>query len=256
MMVAGHQPNYLPYLGFFDKIDRADVFVIVDNVQFVKRGPFGWMHRNRVRTPEGWTWLSVPVKTHGRFHQTIRDAEIDHARRWERKHWKSIEWSYRATPFFAEYEGFFRETFARTWDRIADLSTHLIRGMMEMFGLRKPVLFSSELGATGKGTDLVIDLCRKTGADTYLSGVHGKDYLDVGRVAEAGVKLVYQEFRHPVYPQAFPGPFVPYLSALDLLMNVGPKSLSVLRGEGEWGFVSGAAPEDLGQEGQDIQVRG
>ncbi len=252
MMVAGHQPNYLPYLGFFDKIDRADAFVVVDDVQFVKRGPFGWMHRNRVRTPEGWTWLSVPIKTHGRFHQTIREAEIDPARGWERKHGKTIEWNYRTAPFFAEYAGFFRETYARRWERLADLSVHLIRGMMEMFGLKKPVHLSSELGASGKGTELVIDLCRKTGADAYLSGVHGRDYLDQGRVAEAGVKLVFQEFRHPVYPQAFPGPFVPYLSAVDLLMNAGPRSLAVMRGEGEWGFVGEAAAEDMDhEEGRD-----
>ncbi len=251
MMVAGHQPNYLPYLGFFDKIDRADAFVIVDDVQFVKRGPFGWMHRNRVRTPEGWAWLSVPIKTHGRYHQTIREAEIDHARGWEKKHWKSIEWNYRGAPHFAAYAGFFREAFERRWDRLVDLSVHLIRGMMGMLGIEKPLHLSSELGAKGKGTDLIVDLCRKTGAEAYLSGVHGRDYLDMARVEAAGVRLVFQEFRHPVYAQAFGGPFVPHLSAVDLIMNAGPASRAVMRGEGEGGFVESPPSENMDEEERD-----
>src|SRR3989338_6081487 len=100
MLITGHQPNYIPYAGFFHKIVQAEAFVIVDNVQFVKRGPFGWIHRNKIRTQSGWDWLTVPVITKGKFSQKINETIIDNKMPWRRKHWKTIEFNYRKAPHF------------------------------------------------------------------------------------------------------------------------------------------------------------
>ena len=233
MILTGHQPNYLPYPGFFEKIARADRFLVVDNVQFVKRGTFGWMHRNRIRTssPEGWDWLSVPVLTKGKFTQQIREAEVDSSTPWARKHWRAIEWNYRRAPHFKAYADPFRELYERPWKSFCELTCAFIELMLRLLGVSKPMDRTSALGITGESTGLVLAMCKATGADTYLSGMHGKDYLDVDEFQRQGVKLIFQEFQCPVYPQCWPGPFIPNLSMVDLLFNCGPDSLKVLTGD-------------------------
>ncbi|MBN1689302.1 MAG: WbqC family protein [Candidatus Omnitrophica bacterium] len=233
MILAGHQPNYLPYLGFFHKIYHCDIFVIVDNVQFVKRGPFGWINRNKIRTPDGWQWLTVPVLVKGKFHQKIMETEINQTLPWGRKHWRSLEANYRKSKYFVEYAPFFEETYQsqERWKYLSDLSSHIILFMMKALGIEKPVKKASELGAQGKGDELILDMCRKVEADSYLHGKHGADYIDEGKFNEQKVKCLYQEFQPPVYEQQFE-PFIADLSAIDLLFNHGPESLQILRGSG------------------------
>lgn len=232
MILTGHQPNYLPYLGFFEKIARADAFLMVDTVQFVKRGPFGWMHRNRIRTPEGWMWLSLPVKTHGKFHQPIHEAELDNRLPWRRKHHRSIAFAYARAPHFADHEAFLEELYGREWDRLAPLCEEVIRYLIGAFGLKAEILRLSDQPVEGKGTELIINFCKALGAEAYISGVHGKDYLDTAAFEAAGIRLIFQEFEHPVYRQCHPGEFIPDLAAIDLLFNMGPESHSILMGKG------------------------
>jgi hypothetical protein len=233
MILTGHQPNYLPYAGFFHKIACADRFLIVDNVQFVKRGPFGWMHRNRIRTnsPEGWEWLSVPVLTKGRFTQKISEAAIDTSVPWARKHWRAIEWNYRRSKYFKDYSGEFRSMYDRPWSWFCELTCGFIELLLRLLGLPRSCDRTSTLGITGESTGLVLAMCRAAGAETYLSGMHGHDYLDVEEFRRAGVRLLFQDFTCPEYPQCWPGPFVPNLSVIDLLFNCGPDSRKVLLGD-------------------------
>ncbi len=233
MILTAHQPNYLPYAGFFHKAARADRFLVVDNVQFVKRGAFGWMHRNRIRTasPEGWDWISVPVRTRGRYTQLVREAEIDNSSPWARKHWRALEWNYRRAPYFADYAGEFRALYERPWTRFCELACAFLELLFRLLGLPRPLVRASELGVAGESTELVLALCRAAGADAYLSGVHGRDYLDPAAFEKAGVRLLFQEFSCPPYPQCWPGPFVPNLSVVDLLFNCGPESLKVIAGD-------------------------
>lgn len=232
MILTGHQPNYLPHLGLFDKIARSDAFLIVDTVQFVKRGPFGWMHRNRIRTEKGWQWLSLPVKTHGKFRQQICDAELDGHLPWRRKHLRSISFAYAKAPYFADHKEFFQDLYRREWKRLSPLCEEVIRYLMDAFGLGAEVHRLSDRRVGGKGTELIVNFCREFGADTYISGTHGQDYLDRSAFEEAGIRLVFQEYEHPVYPQCQPGEFIPGLSAIDLLFNVGPGSSSTLHRKG------------------------
>ncbi|MFH1024843.1 MAG: WbqC family protein [Planctomycetota bacterium] len=232
MLITGHQPNYLPYTGFFHKVARSDLFIIVDNVQFVKRGPFGWQHRNRIRGADGVRWLTVPVKTSGRFHQRIIEVEIDNARPWGRKHMRSLEFAYREAPHYREYADAFQGLYAREWDRLADLNVAIIRHLLDVLGIRTPVRRTSEMGVVGEGTGLVVALCRAAGADEYLSGIHGRDYLDYALLRDEGIRVRYPKFRHPVYPQRGHADFVENLSAVDLLFNVGPAAGEMVRTAG------------------------
>jgi hypothetical protein len=233
MILTGHQPNYLPYAGFFEKIARADRFLVVDNVQFVKRGTFGWMHRNRIRSnsPEGWDWLSVPVLSKGKYTQQIREAEIDNSTPWARKHWRSIEWNYRRAPHFKAYADGFRELYEKEWKSFCELSCAFIELILRVLGVSKTMDRTSALGITGESTGLVLSMCKATGADTYLSGVHGRDYLDEAEFGKQGIRLLFQDYACPPYPQCWPGEFIPNLSVIDLIFNCGPDSLKVITGD-------------------------
>ncbi|MHC4605429.1 MAG: WbqC family protein [Planctomycetota bacterium] len=231
MIVTGHQPNYLPYPGFFEKIARADLFVLVDNVQFVKRGPFGWIHRNRIKTGSKWDWLTVPVLTKGKFSQTIRETRINSRAPWARKHWRTIEWNYRKAPHFARYAGDLKAVYDREWEWLWELNLELIRLILRWLEIPTPVKIASDQGIEGKAGDLVLDICRKTGADAYLSGVHGRDYLDEASFREAGIRLDFQDFDPFTYPQTPPEPFLPNLASIDLVLNCGPDSRRLLLGE-------------------------
>ena len=229
MMIAGHQPNYLPYSGFFHKMTLCDTFVLMDDVQFVKGGLFGWMNRNRIRTQEGWMWLTVPVLTKGKSTQKIIDVYVNNTIHWRRKHWKSMWLNYQKAPYFNRYADFFHETYNREWERLSDLNEALILYIKEALGIKTRVLKASTLGIEGKGAEFVIDMCEKLGADKHLYGMHGKDYVDVNQMREKGIECLFQEFPHPKYRQVHE-PFMPNMSTIDLLFNEGERSLEILLG--------------------------
>ena len=220
MIVTGHQPEFIPYLGFFSKISKADIFVIVDNIQFKKKN---FQNRNKIKTREGWMWLTVPVITKGRFEQKICEVEINNSLNWQRKHWASISLNYQKAPFFKEHSGFFEELYSKEWRLLSEFNEAFIRYIMGQLELDVDVLKSSELGVKGQKTDLLIDICNKTGADTYLQGSGGRDYVEVEKFQDAGLNVVFHEFEHPTYPQQF-GEFMPNMSVIDLLFNVGPEA--------------------------------
>lgn len=220
MLVTGHQPNYLPYLGILAKAARADLFVVVDNVQFVKRGPFGFQHRAKIRTPQGWQWLTVPVITSGRFTQRINEVEIDRRLPWRRKHWESIRRNYSRSAHFHEHAEFFEGLYREDWHLLVNLNLTVLRYLLGAFGITTPVVVASEAGIGGRATELIIDICRKTGATGYLHGRHGPDYADLAAIRRAGFANFVLDFRHPTYPQVYPG-FEPYMASIDLLFCLG-----------------------------------
>lgn len=230
MIITGHQPNYLPYLGFFHKISLAETFVLVDTVQYVKRGPFGWINRNKIRTSQGGQWLTVPVLSRGKFGQKIIDTMIDNSKPWPHQHGRAISLSYQKAPYFKDHQDFFHEVYQKKWEKLADLSETIIRYLINALGIKVNITRTSLIGAEGKGDDLIIDICKKLGADTYVHGKHGKDYIDPQKFADNHIKCIYQEFQHPVYRQLYE-PFIPRMSVIDLLFNCGPESLRILKGE-------------------------
>jgi hypothetical protein len=227
VIIAGHQPHYLPWLGYMSKILQCDKFCLVDSIQFEKKN---FQNRNRIRSNQGEVMLSVPVVTAGRFYQNICDVEINEAEPWRRKHWKSILLGYQKAPHFKRYADFFEDVYNREWKMLVDLNEHMLRGLLGFFEIEKEIVRSVTFMPSGKKTDLLIDICRKTGSDGYLSGGGGaKQYVEEHKFTEAGLVHRFQSFHHPVYPQVHGGEFMPRLAAIDLLFNCGPESGAILR---------------------------
>ncbi|MFH1096297.1 MAG: WbqC family protein [Candidatus Desantisbacteria bacterium] len=229
MIVSIHQPDYLPWLGFFDKISRCDVFVLLDNVQFSKNY---FTNRNKIRTAQEWTWLTVPVLTKGKADQRIDEVKINsiNEKRWAEKHWKSLEQSYKKAPFFSEHADFFYQLYSRQWDSLAELNKTIIYYLVDAFGIKTRICEVAEIAAEGNSTELLSNICQSLVADTYLSGAFGKEYLEEGLFTDHKIKVAYQDFFHPEYKQVF-SPFIPNMSAIDLLFNYGKDSLQILQGE-------------------------
>ena len=223
--VAGHQANLYPYGGFFAKAAAVDHFVIVDTTQYVKKE---YHNRNRIKLSNGKAhWLSIPVKTAGRFTQKINEVEIREGTKWARDHMRSLEVNYSRSRYFAEYYEPFRELLLRDWRMLADFNVAVIRLCFDLLGIKTPVSLSSELKTEGKSTELILDICRKTGGDAYLHGRHGRDYVDFDFLKREGVRSLIQEFTAVEYEQPW-GPFVGNLSILDILFNCGPRSIEVI----------------------------
>jgi WbqC-like protein family len=220
-VVAAHQPNFLPWLGFFDKLARADVLVLLDDVQFPRTGAGTWLNRVRVVAGGAPTWLTVPVLRAGRGLQEVRDVELDDAQPWRRRVLRTLETSYGRSPGFAEAFPLVRAIVEHPERRLAAYNEHGIRVLADALGLdASRLVHSSSLAAEGHGTDLLISLTRAAGGTTYLSGDGAEGYQEPERYAAAGVELRFQEFRHPAYPQPLPEP-VHGLSVVDALMSCG-----------------------------------
>lgn len=229
MLITAHQPNYLPYPAFFEKMARADLLVILDTVQYVKRGQFGWINRNRIRTDDSWMWLTVPVETKGKRYQRIRDVQTVEADSWPKKHWKSIEHQYRKAPHFERYAEALAQIYqAQRWSSLHDVNLAMIQFIAEALDVRTPIRLTSDLGVDGHASELIVNICRATDADGYLSGLHGRDYLDPDVFRDAELALEFQDLGSLTYPQHHRGEFVENLSTIDLLMNCGPDARAYL----------------------------
>lgn len=220
------QPGYLPWLGFFDQLRRADVFVYYDDVQYDKHG---WRNRNRIKAQRGPQWLTVPVRHGGLGPLMIRDVEIDGRTPWARKHVATLRQAYARAPFVERYLPPLEELLRREWERLVDLDIACAALMAEWLGIRRRIERSSALGIGGDRSERLVSICRRFGATTYVSGDAARSYLDVPLFEQAGIRVEWQQYVHPTYPQLH-GDFVPLLSALDLLLNCGDEAASIAFG--------------------------
>jgi len=225
MIVSINQPAYLPWLGYFHRIAVSDAHIVLDHVQFEKNS---FTNRNKIRTPNGWCWLTVPVKTASKFGQLrIDEIEIANEKKWAIKHWNSLRLNYSKSPYFDQHAAFFERVYTREWQRLADLIRELTAYLLDAFGINTKCHFSSEMKAAGKKDELVLQLCLELGATVYLSGPLGRNYLREDMFSSNGVRVRYDDYDHPTYVQAYPG-FEAYMAALDLLFNAGPASLEIM----------------------------
>jgi len=231
-LVTAHQANYLPYLGFFEKISVSDLFVLVDDTQFVKRGSFGWIHRNRILGPQGPQWLTIPVETHAKYEQRIDEVKVSQQLPWQRKHLRSIEVAYRKSAFFEQFYPELQTIYATRWEDLLSISSAMINWILNKLSIETPQLRSSTLELQGKGSAYVLELAQKTGATHYLSGMHGRDYLELENFEKAKMGLVFQDFKCESYQQGLAKEFTPYLSTLDALFWIGPESTRELLRKG------------------------
>jgi hypothetical protein len=224
--IAIHQPEHLPWLGYLDKARKADAFIFLDTVAFKKNY---FENRNRIRTPQGWAWVTVPVLLKGRFGQAFLEVEINNQARWAEVYYRTLLQNYSRAPFWKTYGPVLEELLLRPWEKLVDLNLALIDLVWRAFGITTPTRRASTLGVTGKKSGLLLDICRRTGATVYLSGPSGKDYLEQSLFTDAGIGIEFHEFHHPKYPQRFPT-FVPGMASIDLLLNEGPDGIRRLDG--------------------------
>jgi hypothetical protein len=222
------QPSYIPWRGYFDQIDRADVFVFYDDVQYDKHG---WRNRNRIKTPHGPQWLSIPVYHQGTLSQKIPicDIQICWETAWNLKHWNAIKTAYGPAPFFREYAPQFEAFYQRRYTALADFTIELTQTIASILGIvHTAFIRSSSLQVTGTKTDRLLEILKTQGATDYLSGPSAKDYLEEEKLRDAGIQLQYIGYDYPEYAQLYP-PFDPQVSILDLIFMTGPKALSYIR---------------------------
>lgn len=226
MRVVVLQPGYLPWLGFFDQMRRADVFVYYDDVQY---DTHGWRNRNRIKTQGGPLWLTVPVRHSGLSKPRILDVVIDARTNWAKKHVASIRQAYASAPFVKRYVPDLEDTLLRSWERLVDVDLAVAGLMAAWLGVHTRVERASLLGIDGGQSERLLKICQHFAATKYLSGSAARDYLDVPLFERNGIAVEWQDFAHPVYPQLH-GAFAPYLSAVDLILNCGDQSRAVLEG--------------------------
>jgi len=224
MIISIHQPQYMPWLGYFDKMARADVFVLLDDVQFKKNE---WQNRNQIKTAQGRQWITVPVLY--RFPERINEVKINNSVLWQKKQKHAIEINYGKTPFFKKCTYFLDAVFSQKWETIDKLNVFVVEEIARILGISTKIICSSQLDITSKKNQRLVDICRKFNADTYIAGRGGEQYMDAVLFEQAGIKLEFQQYPHPQYPQLY-GAFASHLSVIDLLFNCGEKSLDIIRG--------------------------
>ena len=232
MLVAIHQPTFMPWLGYFDRMLRSDLFVILDHVQFERRN---YQNRTLIRLEDESKWLTVPVVQLSQKEKII-DKMVDNpedlsgARWWGPNSFATLRYAYRKTKHFDDYAPRLREIFHARWDKLLDLNMATLEFMREHLQISTPMLRSSTLAPQGQRSELLLDICQKVGATAFHGGMGGsRDYLDKSAFDAAGMGVVWQEFKHPTYEQCGTAPFIKGLSALDVLFNCGPRAAEILR---------------------------
>lgn len=226
MTVAIHQPNFVPWLGYFYKIHKCDVFVLLDNVQFTKNG---FTNRNRIKTPQGELWLTIPVVQSGKFGQDIDQCKVFSHQQAFTKILKTVEANYRKTPGFKLYFEGFSNILNSADDSLCELNVSLIEWVNSVLGITTKMIRSSELkDITGENTERLVSICQNLKADAYLAGLGAKKYQDDELFHKAGLEIITTPFKYPVYTQPW-GDFMPGLSVLDVLFNCAEKAPEVLR---------------------------
>lgn len=225
-VISIHQPQYLPYLGFFHKIVQSDIFIVLDDVRFQKNG---LQNRNKIKnnSQAGWQWLTVPVRHN--FGQLINEVELPDNVNWQRKHWNSIRFNYARAPYFADYAESLEAIYEQEYTSLARLNMDLTLWYLKCLGLEKQIVCASALDVTGEQSERLVNLCQAVGGDTYLSGPGGKEYMDLEIFGVAGIEVQWQAFTHPEYPQVFPETgFASHLSAIDALFACGLATIDFL----------------------------
>jgi hypothetical protein len=234
MIVAIHQPTFFPWLGYFDRMAAADLFVILDHVQFERRN---YQNRTLIRLEDESRWLTVPVVQLSQKEKIIdkridNPADLTGTRWWGPNSFNTLKYAYRKAPFFDHYALRLREIFEARWDKLLDLNMATLEFMRKELEITTPMVLSSTLQPEGQRSGLLLDICQRVGARAFLGGMGGsRDYLDLDAFNAAKMGVRWQAFAHPVYAQPGTAPFIKGLSALDLLFNCGARSAEILRAQ-------------------------
>ncbi len=224
MILTAHQSQFFGgYAGYLSKIDEADAYIYMDNVDFEKNS---YVNRNRIRTKDGWMWLTVPVL---KPYDKIKDIRIDNSKDWRKKHIKSIEQNYSKAPYFEKYMGPIRSVYyGEDWEYLSDFNLFCLMTVLRELDIETQVVKMSDYVFRGEKSDLILDMCLKFGAKYFIFGAKAVDYVKPVLFSDAGISIEIQDYQCKPYPQVYPN-FVPYCSIIDLLMMKGPDSLKVIQ---------------------------
>ena len=232
MKVAIHQPHFLPWLGYLHRMAQADLFVLLDHVQFERRN---YQNRTMIRMNDEPRWLTVPVVQNSQKERIVEkqiDNRIEGAKWWAPNHFTTLRHAYRDAAHFGTYGAEVKRLFETRWEKLVDMNQAGLDLLRDAFGIRTPLVRSSELAVDGARADLILSVCKTVGADTLIAGLGGsRGYLDTQAFAREGVNIVFHEFSHPEYAQPGNAPFLRGLSSIDMLFNCGARSASLLLGE-------------------------
>jgi hypothetical protein len=228
MLIAAHQPLFIPWIGFFDKISKVDLFIIVDDVQFTSSG---WIRRNTIKSSQGPQSIVIPLKKRILLEKRINEIQIDNQMnaKWKQKHLTTFQLNYGKARYFQDCFGLIKNIYDEPYDLLSEFNIRLIKSICEYLKINTKILTSTEIQAGGNKTELIIDLCFKSQATSFMLGMGASnDYADKKKIESYGITLVNQNFKHPTYNQLF-GVFTPNLSILDLLFNEGPNSTEIIK---------------------------
>ncbi len=225
--VVIHQPDFLSYLGFFHRLLQADQFVVLDHVQFVKSNR-SWTHRDKIKTPNGTTWLTVSVRKCSRD-TAINQVQLSDRVPWRENNLNLLQQHYAKAPCFSEVHPYIEKLYALEYSTLIEFNMASIHMLCDLFDIEIDTLFSSDLECHGRKNELLVEILTQIKATHYLSGLGAKDYFDSDPFDKSGIEVIWQEFTHPVYPQLY-GNFVSGLSSIDILYNCGiERSRTILR---------------------------
>ncbi|OGM02425.1 hypothetical protein A2115_03105 [Candidatus Woesebacteria bacterium GWA1_41_8] len=213
------QSNYLPWKGYLDMINMSDEFIIYDDMQYTRRD---WRNRNKIKTPQGLLWLTIPVQVKGKFFQKIKDTLVSDPE-WNVRHWKTIRYHYSKAPYFEAYREIFEELYlGSTSLRLSDINYRFLMGICGILGIKTKLSWSMDYHLIDGKTERLVDLCKQAGATHYISGPAAKNYIDPLLFEQAGIKLTFMDYSgYPEYPQLYP-PFEHKVSVIDLIFQTGP----------------------------------
>lgn len=230
MIISAHQPHFLPWLGYLDRMIRADLFVLLDHVQFERAN---FQNRTAIRFNGRSQLITVPVQQFSQKERII-DKLIDNPPTSDLRWWGSnlhetLRHAYRRAPFFDLYAPSIKAILDRRYTHLVDLNQAMLDFLREVLDIRTPLVRSSDLVLEGMKSEMILNMCQVLGGDVYLAGMGAsRHYLDRDAFERAGIRIVFQEFRHPLYSQCGKEPFMKGLSAMDLLFNHGPQSAALL----------------------------
>lgn len=220
------QSNYIPWKGYFDMIGMVDEFILFDDVQYTRRD---WRNRNRIKTPEGIQWLTIPVNVKGQYHQLIKDTTVNDTK-WNERHWGTIKRAYTKAPFFHDVMSFFEELYLDCRETyLSEINALFLRAICNVLDITTKITKSSDYDLIQGKSERLIHVCGQAGAMIYLSGPAAKTYMDEDLFAREGITVQYMDYcGYPEYPQLYP-PFEHSVSIIDLILNAGPDARKFMK---------------------------
>jgi hypothetical protein len=217
LVVSIHQPNYIPWIGYFYKIHKSDIFVFLDDVQYIRKG---YINRNRIKTHQGVSWLTIPVENKGNYGCNINEMKIRNDMNWKENHLRNIEMNYKKSDYFNDFYSVFKDCLNKNYDNLSELNIGIIKTICRLFDIKTEIILSSELDIKETSTERIISICKLIGANKYLSGSGGSKYQDGKMFEDNSIQLVYSDFKEKQYKQLW-GDFTGSLSVIDYIFNCG-----------------------------------